>query len=137
MTKNTRLSFARFTRFVLTFAVMIIFAIVAGVASAHNLQTKMVYMFFDPDTQAMLDDRIDGGGVHQSTIAGVYGDTGNFYSIDADTAYGSWQRYTGDDDEICGVIGAFSFAPQNKSMVFAGSIQNRGTYSCIEKMVSV
>ena len=25
---------------------------------AHNLQTKMVYMFFDPNTQAMLDARI-------------------------------------------------------------------------------
>ena len=27
---------------------------------AHNLQTKMVYMFFDPTTQACLDARIDG-----------------------------------------------------------------------------
>ena len=29
-------------------------------ASAHNLQTKMVYMFFDPNTQTMLDTRIAG-----------------------------------------------------------------------------
>jgi hypothetical protein len=28
------------------------------VAQAHNLQTKMVYMFFDDATQAMLDARI-------------------------------------------------------------------------------
>jgi hypothetical protein len=27
-------------------------------ASAHNLQTRMVYMFFDPDTQTMLDNRM-------------------------------------------------------------------------------
>ncbi len=29
-------------------------------APAHNLQTKMVHMFFDPDTRAMLDERIAG-----------------------------------------------------------------------------
>ncbi len=29
-------------------------------AEAHNLQTKMVYMFLDPDTQSMLDNRIAG-----------------------------------------------------------------------------
>ena len=28
-------------------------------AHAHNLQTKMVYMFFDPDTQAFLDARME------------------------------------------------------------------------------
>ncbi len=32
----------------------------APTASAHNLQTKMVYMYFDPDTQAFLDNRIAG-----------------------------------------------------------------------------
>ena len=29
------------------------------IAYAHNLQTKMVYMFFDPDTQAVLDARME------------------------------------------------------------------------------
>ncbi|MCB0073919.1 MAG: DUF11 domain-containing protein, partial [Caldilineaceae bacterium] len=33
------------------------------VASAHNLDQRMVYMFFDPDTQATLDARIAGGWV--------------------------------------------------------------------------
>jgi uncharacterized repeat protein (TIGR01451 family) len=189
-------------------------------AEAHNLQTKMVYMFLDPDTQSMLDNRIAGppawtpgtpllqvndvigliikvvprdgtttgvgghidfyvpngatvidtayllpgdsvadgitgydkvpmkgqsliatgagpigakattqlidptgwtgytnilsvtetpvvpaSGVHRGTIAGVYGDTGIFYSTDPDTAYGSWQRFTGDADEVCGLAG--------------------------------
>ncbi len=35
-------------------------------------------------------------GLHLGTIAGLYGDTGIFYSTDPDTAYGSWQQYTGD-----------------------------------------
>ena len=35
-------------------------------------------------------------GLHRGTIAGVYGDTGIFFSTDPDTAYGSWQKYTGD-----------------------------------------
>ncbi len=34
-------------------------------------------------------------GLHLGTIAGVYGDTGIFYSTDPDTAYGSWQTYNG------------------------------------------
>lgn len=34
--------------------------VTAPVASAHNLQTKMVYMYFDPDTQTLLDNRIAG-----------------------------------------------------------------------------
>ena len=38
-------------------------------------------------------------GLHRGTIAGVYGDTGIFYSTDPDTSYGSWQRFTGDPDE--------------------------------------
>ena len=187
-------------------------------ASAHNLQTKMVYMFFDPNTQAMLDTRIAGPtwtpptpllkvndelgiiikvvpkdgtttgvgghvdfyvpngvtvvdaaylmpgdanpadgisgydkvpmkgqsliaigagpigakttsqliglgavgpnvlgystdpvvtstGLHRGTISGVYGDTGIFYATDPDTSYGSWQRFTGDPDQICGLAG--------------------------------
>ena len=36
------------------------------------------------------------GGLHRGTLAGVYGDTGIFYSTDPDTAYGSWQKFTGD-----------------------------------------
>ena len=31
-------------------------------------------------------------GLHRGTIAGVYGDTGIFYSTDPETAYGSWQK---------------------------------------------
>lgn len=34
-------------------------------------------------------------GLHLGTIAGVYGDTGIFYSTDPDTAYGSWQAFNG------------------------------------------
>lgn len=34
-------------------------------------------------------------GLHLGTIAGLYGDTGIFYSTDPDTAYGSWQNFTG------------------------------------------
>ena len=36
------------------------------------------------------------GGLHRGTIAGLYGDTGIFYATDPDTAYGSWQKFTGD-----------------------------------------
>ena len=32
----------------------------APVAFAHNLQTRMVYMFFDADTQACIDARLEG-----------------------------------------------------------------------------
>lgn len=49
---------------------------------------------------------VAGTGLHRGTIAGVYGDTGIFYSTDPDTAYGSWQRFTGDPDKICGLIGS-------------------------------
>ena len=31
--------------------------------SAHNLQTRMVYMFLDPSAQACLDARIAGGSL--------------------------------------------------------------------------
>ena len=48
-----------------------------------------------------------GTGLHRGTIAGVYGDTGIFYSTDPDTAYGSWQRYTGaaGTQQVCGLVG--------------------------------
>ena len=39
---------------------------------------------------------VSATGLHRGTIAGVYGDTGIFYATDPDTAYGSWQRFTGD-----------------------------------------
>jgi len=39
---------------------------------------------------------VTASGLHRGTIAGLYGDTGIFYATDPDTAYGSWQRYTGD-----------------------------------------
>jgi uncharacterized repeat protein (TIGR01451 family) len=38
----------------------LVFAATTGQVEAHNLQTKMVYMFLDPDTQAVLDNRIAG-----------------------------------------------------------------------------
>ena len=193
-------------------------------ASAHNLQTRMVYMFFDPDTQTMLDNRmanplwtppdpllqtgdelgliikvvprdgtttgvgghvdfyvpngvtvldaayiipngtggydrtamkgqspiaigagpigakattqllnltstncppegctytningvttdpvVNASGLHRGTIAGVYGDTGIFYATDPDTAYGSWQAYTG--DSTANGCGSLAFNP--------------------------
>jgi len=56
--KRTKLD--RFSRTFITLAVMFAFLIATGGAVAHNLQTKMVYMFFDPDTQEMLDERIAG-----------------------------------------------------------------------------
>ena len=49
-------------------------------------------------------------GLHRGTIAGVYGDTGIFYATDPDTAYGSWQKFTGDwnatnpDANHCGSV---------------------------------
>ncbi|MBP8289307.1 MAG: DUF11 domain-containing protein, partial [Chromatiaceae bacterium] len=53
---------------------------------------------------------VSGTGLHRGTISGVYGDTGIFFSTDPDTAYGSWQRYTGDalpgDETVCGVVGS-------------------------------
>jgi len=42
-------------------------------------------------------------GTHRGTIAGVYGDTGIFYSTDPDTAWGSWTSYTGATDDFCGL----------------------------------
>ncbi len=38
---------------------------------------------------------VTAAGLHRGTIAGVYGDTGIFFSTDPDTAYGSWQAFTG------------------------------------------
>ncbi|HSN73505.1 MAG TPA: SdrD B-like domain-containing protein, partial [Anaerolineae bacterium] len=53
----------------------------------------------------VTEDPVTAAGLHRGTIAGVYGDTGIFYSTDPDTAYGSWQRFTGDPDEVCGLAG--------------------------------
>jgi len=39
---------------------------------------------------------VSSTGLHRGTIAGLYGDTGIFFSTDPDTAYGSWQNFTGD-----------------------------------------
>ena len=55
-----RTALDRFSRIFITLATMLYFVVVTSGAVAHNLQTKMVYMFFDPDTQTMLDARIDG-----------------------------------------------------------------------------
>jgi hypothetical protein len=49
-------------------------------------------------------------GLHRGTIAGVYGDTGIFYSTDPDTAYGSWQRFTGDSASV-GKCGSLAYHP--------------------------
>ena len=52
---------ARFTTWPVVFSALLISLIgMGGAVYAHNLQTKMVYMFFDPDTQLMLDERIAG-----------------------------------------------------------------------------
>ncbi|MBM4460398.1 MAG: DUF11 domain-containing protein, partial [Chloroflexi bacterium] len=45
---------------VLSFAPQAVPGFEVSTAHAHNLQTKMVYMYFDPDTQALLDNRIAG-----------------------------------------------------------------------------
>ncbi len=53
---------------------------------------------------------VDATGLHRGTIAGVYGDTGIFYSTDPDTAYGSWQRFTegagAGTQQVCGLAGS-------------------------------
>ena len=50
---------ARVSLLAVLFAVVLLASLyVVPVALGHNLQTKMVYMFFDPVTQAMLDARI-------------------------------------------------------------------------------
>ena len=36
---------------------------------------------------------VTSGGLHRGTIAGVYGDTGIFFSEDPDTAWGTWQDF--------------------------------------------
>ncbi|MFO1430472.1 MAG: SdrD B-like domain-containing protein [Candidatus Competibacteraceae bacterium] len=43
-------------------------------------------------------------GTHRGTIAGVYGDTGIFFSTDPSTAWGSWQTFTGDSVGVCGSL---------------------------------
>ncbi|MBT8115690.1 MAG: hypothetical protein KJP04_09920, partial [Arenicella sp.] len=40
---------------------LFLFAASTTSVESHNLQTRMVYMFLDPDTQQFLDARIDGG----------------------------------------------------------------------------
>ena len=50
---------ARVSLLAVLFAAVVLASLyVVPVALGHNLQTKMVYMFFDPVTQAMLDARI-------------------------------------------------------------------------------
>ncbi len=51
-------------------------------------------------------DPVDASGTHLGTVSGVYGDTGIFYATDPDTAFGSWQVYTGNSaDDLCGTDG--------------------------------
>ena len=58
---------------------------------------------------------VPASGLHRGTIAGVYGDTGIFYATDPDTAYGSWQRFTGDAVTYCGSL-AFGPAKTGKTL---------------------
>ncbi|MBW6467239.1 MAG: DUF11 domain-containing protein, partial [Brevefilum sp.] len=55
----------------------------------------------------VTEDPVTATGLHRGTIAGVYGDTGIFYSTDWTTAFGSWQRLTNPDnpgaEALCGV----------------------------------
>ncbi|MBK7781193.1 MAG: DUF11 domain-containing protein [Ardenticatenia bacterium] len=44
--------------------------------TAHNLQTKMVYMFVDPTTQTLLDNRINGGWVPGTPLLQVNDEIG-------------------------------------------------------------
>ena len=37
---------------------------------------------------------VSGSGLHRGTVAGVYGDTGIFYSTDPDTVYGTFGNFT-------------------------------------------
>ncbi len=46
------------------------------IASAHNLDSRMVYMFFDPATQTLLDNRIAGGWVPGTPLLQVNDEIG-------------------------------------------------------------
>ncbi len=59
---------------------------------------------------------VSATGLHRGTIAGVYGDTGIFYSTDPDTAYGSWQTFTGDSVGACGSL-AYNPSVTGKTLV--------------------
>ncbi len=57
------------------------------------------------------DPVVPASGLHRGTIAGVYGDTGIFYSTDPDTSFGSWQRFSNPanptEADRCGLVGTF------------------------------
>lgn len=61
-----------------------------------------------PNINGVTENPVTATGTHRGTIAGLYGDTGIFFSTDPDTSYGSWQRYTGDWNNSgpnrCGLI---------------------------------
>ena len=52
----------RNNRLLSTVFTVLVCALVAGGVAAHNLQTKFVYLFFDPDTQQLLEDRMNTPG---------------------------------------------------------------------------
>ncbi|MGB5687472.1 MAG: hypothetical protein WBM35_16810 [Candidatus Electrothrix sp.] len=53
-------SASRRYRFIASLLVLFMTIGTARYGEAHNLQTKFVYMFFDPDTIQLLDDRMSG-----------------------------------------------------------------------------
>jgi hypothetical protein len=141
---KNRSSIARVTHFLLTFGVMVVFAIVAGSATAHNLQTKMVYMFFDPDTQQLLDDRIDGlDTCFPSHVAPDPLLHGAQLCDDSVTPYfgdelGIIIKVIPRDGTTTGVGGHVDFyVPDGLTVVDTAYLLPGGTYSCIEKMVGV
>lgn len=107
-------------------------------ASAHNLQTKMVYMSFDPNTQAMLDARIAGpadaahafaasgrraGHRHQSradgTSTGVGGHV-HFYVPNGTTVVDTAYLLPGDANPGDGISGYDKVPMKGQSLIAIG-----------------
>ena len=57
-----------------------------------------------PNINGVTELPATAAGLHRGTIAGLYGDTGIFYATAPDTAYGSWQTFTGDPITYCGSL---------------------------------
>lgn len=58
---------------------------------------NLVGLTLGPNINGVTEAATTGTGLHRGTIAGVYGDTGIFYSTSPDTAYGSWVASGGFD----------------------------------------
>lgn len=54
--------------------------------------SDLVGLTLGPNIVGQTESAVDNGGRHRGTLAGLYGDTGIFYSVDPDTA---WQTWTG------------------------------------------